>query len=236
MVKSANFEKSAAAATYFVKNILDKIIYVEENDSLEEMLQKNLSSGRGNAGNEIDRLISDAFLEWFLNAFPYLYYGLIENPDVTANITEILSNRMYDYSAGSDACQQEIVKAFDKDVYAVDFDVYHEEAFADLCGKLSARKKALEPVTGLLDECRKKLGDKQRFEIGSIVCNFMNMLRMMMHDEIIVEIVNELVKFMRIQVAARTIPATQLGSLAEESGLSVAEYLEKIAEEESWAK
>ena len=149
---------------------MDKIIYVEENESLEEMLQKNLSSGRANVGNESDRLISGAFLEWFLNAFPYLYYGLIESPEVTANITEILSNRMYDFSAGSGACRQEIVEVFDKDVYAVDFDVYHEEAFADLCGKLSARKKALEPVAGLLDECRKKLGDKQRFEIGSIVC------------------------------------------------------------------
>lgn len=236
MVKSANFEKSAAAANYFVKNILDKIIYVEENASLEEMLQENLSGGRADGWNESDRLISGAFLEWFLHAFPYVYYGLIESPEVTANITEILSNRMYDYSAGSGACRQEIVGIFDKDVYAVDFDVYHEEAFADLCGKLSARKKALEPVAGLLDECRKKLGDKQRFEIGSIVCNFMNVLRMLMHDETIVEIVNELVKFMRIQVAARTVPATQLGCLAEESGMSVGEYLEKIAEEEAWAK
>ena len=144
MIKSEDFEKSAAATNYFVNNILDKIIYVEENESLEEMLQKNLSSGRANVGNESDRLISGAFLEWFLNAFPYLYYGLIESPEVTANITEILSNRMYDFSAGSGACRQEIVEVFDKDVYAVDFDVYHEEAFVENCPRAKRRWSRLQ--------------------------------------------------------------------------------------------
>ena len=235
MVKSANFEKSAAAANYFVKNILDKIIYVEENASLEEMLQENLSGGRADGWNESDRLISGAFLEWFLHAFPYVYYGLIESPDKTANITEILTGIVNEDPAG-DETQKEIVKVFDKDVYAVDFDVYQEEIFADLCGKMSERKKALEPVSSLLDECRRQLGDKQRYEIGSIVCNFMKLLRVLMHNETVVQIVNDLVKFMRIQVAARTIPATQLESLAQESGLSAAVYLEKIAEEEAWAK
>lgn len=234
MTKTANFEKSTAAATYFVNKILDKIIYVEENDSLEEMMQENLSGGRADGWNESDRLISGTFLDWFLHAFPYVYYGLIESPDKTANITEILTGIVNDDS--DEVCQTEIVKAFDKDVYAVDFDVYREEIFADLCGKMSERKKALEPVSSLLDECRRKLGDKQRFEIGTIVCNFMKLLRVLMHNETVVQIVNDLVKFMRIQVAARTIPATQLESLAQERGLSAAEYLEKIAEEEAWAK
>ena len=229
-----DYKKSFGAAIHVITGLLEPIVSVEDDGVLPDVLNENLENMCSDIMDEESRMISDAFLNWFFDAFPYLYYGLIQEPERTSDFPKILYEIAYSYYRETAEYSVEIVEQFDREPYSVDFQVFSEEQYSRFCGRLMERMKVLDPVSDSVDDLCSRMQPSQRYMIGFVFCSFSSMLCELMHNEELKGLIDDLVVFMRSIVASHAIPMTIFANTAEERGISMQEAVDLLAEQEIW--
>lgn len=227
------YEKSFAAAVNLITTILEPIISVMDDEELKKILQRNLEDACSDATVDDSRMISDTFLNWFFDAFPYLYYGLLRDTETTSDFPKIMYRIAYQYYE-DDGYPSGIVKAFDREIHSIDFNVFQEEKYSWFCGKLEERIKVLRPVNDYLEEQCRCMMPSQRYHIGFVFCSFSVMLCELMHNEETKEFIDSFVSYMRVLVASSAIPVNSIRTFAEENGLTFEQALDMLAKQEVW--
>lgn len=227
------YKKSFAAAEYLVTTVLEPIISVMDDEELKKVLWRNLENACSSRTVDDYRMISDTFLNWFFDAFPYLYYGLLKDPETTNDLPKVLYKIAYQYYE-DDSYPSGIVKSFDWNIHPIDFQVFQEEKYAWFCGKLQERIKVLGPVNDYLEDRCRHMMPSQRYHIGFVFCSFSSMLCELMHDEETKKLLDSLVLYMRSLVASNIISVNSIHKFAEENGLTFAHALDKLAKMEVW--
>ena len=229
-----DYKKSFGAAIHIITGLLEPIVSVKEDEVLQDVLNKNLEDMCSDIMDEGPRMISDAFLDWFFDAFPYLYYGLLQEPEKTSDLPKILYGIAYNYYKETAEYSVKIVEQFDREPYSIDFHVFSEECYSRFCGRLMERMKVLDPVSDSVDDLCSRMMPSQRYMIGFVFCSFSAMLCALMHNEELKGLIDDLVVFMRSVVASHAIPMTVFANAAEEQGISMQEAVDMLAEQEVW--
>lgn len=205
--KFPKLEQSKWAVFTILKALFQDAFDMEDEEfgDFRQEVAEYIENNRVGYWLNVNLLVTDKFLDWMFEVFPYFYVALLTRPA----FVNYLFKAMYESEKNNDkTVLYEVNPVFiDKyftvgqdGVYQVDFFKYNETLYQLFQDKIKAGVGMLEPMNGILGMCSGMLSEMLQHMLRYIAGHFLELLFLLMHDRKVYAFVALTIKNVKMEI------------------------------------